>query len=105
MIRRMDRIPAGVAALAVAVALFAAPGAEAQMKGKFDDADANHDGRVTFQEYQAYVTSRLAAANGPRAQKFKALSPQDQAARLQQRFETLDSGHKGYLDRDDWSRS
>jgi len=71
------------------------------MKGNFDDADANHDGRVTFQEYEAYTANRLMAANGPRVQSFKQLSPQEQAARLQQRFEKRDNGHKGYLDRND----
>jgi Ca2+-binding EF-hand superfamily protein len=91
--------------LAVLVALVGTPAAAAQLKGNFDAADANHDGRVTLQEYEAYATSRLMAANGRMAQRFKQLSPQEQAARLQQRFAKMDSAHKGYLDRNDWSGS
>jgi Ca2+-binding EF-hand superfamily protein len=92
-------------ASAVMVALAGTPAAAAQLKGNFDVADANHDGRVTLQEYEAYATSRLMAANGRMAQKFRQLSPQEQAARLQQRFAKMDSAHKGYLDRNDWSGS
>ncbi len=100
-----DRLTLRLAALVVIIALASPLLAQAQMKGKFDDADVNHDGRVTLQEYQAYVTQRLTVRNGPVAQQFKQLSPQEQAARLQQRFETIDSGHKGYLSRSDWSGS
>ena len=92
-----------LAVLALVVAFAAAPAAHARMLGDFDSADANQDGRVTLQEYEAYVTSRLTTANGPRAQKFKRLSPQEQAVRLQRRFEAMDKGHKGYLDRNDWN--
>jgi Ca2+-binding EF-hand superfamily protein len=94
-----------MAALVLAAALTAAPLAQARVQGNFDEADANHDGRVTLQEYETYVTNRLMSANGPRAERFKQLSPQEQAARLQQRFERLDKGHKGYLDRNDWNGS
>jgi Ca2+-binding EF-hand superfamily protein len=104
MIRSVKSMRWPIAA-AVAVTLLSASIAEAQVKGNFDDADTNHDGRVTLQEYQTYTTNRLMQANGPRAQKFKELSPEEQAARLQQRFNTLDKGHKGYLDRADWSGS
>jgi hypothetical protein len=105
MIRSANAIPLRLAAFALVTVLAAAPLAHAQVKGNFDDADVNHDGHVTLQEYQTYTTNRLMASNGPRAQKFKQLSPQEQSARLQQRFEELDKGHKGYLDRNDWSGS
>ena len=85
--------------------LIGAGAAYAQMKGNFDDADANHDGRITLQEFEAFASNRLMAGNGPRAQRFKELAPQDQDARLQARFQKLDRGGKGYLDRSDWSRS
>jgi Ca2+-binding EF-hand superfamily protein len=85
--------------------LAAAPAAQAQMKGDFDQADADHDGHVTFQEYQAYVSGHLADLDGPIAQRFKQLSPEEQASRLHRRFDTADKGHKGYLDRKDWSGS
>jgi Ca2+-binding EF-hand superfamily protein len=101
----MTRLPSIVASLAVLATLAGAPVALAQVKGNFDDADTNHDGRVTLQEYQTYVTHRLMASNGPRAQKFKELTPDQQAQRLQQRFDELDAGRKGYLDRKDWSGS
>ena len=94
-----------MAILAAAVVVIGVPVAQAQMKGNFDAADINHDGRVTLQEYEAYATNRLMAANGRLAQKFKQMSPQQQAARLQQRFEKLDHGHKGYVDRNDWNDS
>lgn len=94
-----------LASLALAAMLLGAPPAAAQMKGNFDAADANHDGKVTLQEYEAYATSRLDAANGPMAQRFKQLSPEQQTARLQQRFEKMDKAHKGYLERGDWSGS
>ena len=93
------------AALVAMLGLMAAYAAQAQMKGNFDDADANHDGHVSLQEYKDYVTSRLSNANGRIARRFKQLSPEDQAARLQKRFDKMDHGQKGYLDRKDWSGS
>ena len=82
-----------------------AGGASAQdrIRGDFDAADANHDGRVTLQEYEAYAKSRLAAADGTLAQRFKQLSAEDQEARLRLRFEKMDHVGKGYLDRKDWN--
>jgi hypothetical protein len=94
--------PLRAAGLALAMIIVAATAVDAQSRGNFDDADANHDGHVTLQEFEAYATKRLMSANGPMAQQFKKLSPTEQTARLQQRFETLDHGHKGYLDRNDW---
>ncbi len=86
-------------------AFLGAPAAQGQMRGSFDDADANHDGRVTLQEFESYATQQLISANGPMAQRFKQLSSQEQAARLRQRFNKKDTGHKGYLDRNDWNGS
>jgi len=92
-------------ALVAMLGLIAACTAQAQMKGNFEDADANHDGHVTLQEYKDYVTARLATANGRIARRFKQLSPEDQTERLQKRFNKMDHGQKGYLDRKDWSGS
>jgi MipA family protein len=92
-----------VVALALAMMSLATAAAAAQSIGNFDDADTNHDGRVTFQEFAAYATKRLTSATGPKAQKFKQLSPAEQTSILQQRFARLDQGHKGYLDRSDWN--
>jgi outer membrane protein len=91
------------AVLAVGIVLLGSITARAQSIGNFEDADSNRDGRVTLQEFEAFLTKRLMTANGPVAQNFKKLSPTEQAAKLQQRFEQLDHGHKGYLDRSDWS--
>ncbi len=104
MKRSNHRSMSALALLAVA-GLMAACAAQAQMKGNFDDADANHDGRVTLQEYKDYVANRLSSANGRIARRFKQLSPEDQAQRLQKRFNKMDRGEKGYLDRNDWSGS
>ncbi len=93
----------GLASLALVMTVAGAPQAQARNLGSFDAADANHDGRVTLQEFEAYETGRLMAANGPLAQRFKALSPEQQSARIEQRFQTLDSGDKGYLDQADWN--
>jgi hypothetical protein len=89
------------AALALLVLFAGARAAHSQTQSTFDDADANHDGRVTLQEFEDYVTKRLEGATGA-ARKFKQLSPQEQETRLQERFEKADTGHKGYLDRADW---
>lgn len=80
------------------------PVAAAQPAGDFDVADTNHDGRVSLQEFEAYASQRLLAAYGRRAQRFRSLSPQEQSAALQRRFDRLDHGHKGYLDRSDWKK-
>ena len=95
----------GLASLALVLLVAGAPPAEARNLGRFAAADANHDGRVTLKEFEAYETARLMAANGPMAERFKALSPQEQAARIEQRFDKLDSDDKGYLDQADWNGS
>lgn len=84
-------------------AMLSGPIAHAQVKGNFDDADVNHDGHVTFEEFAAYATKRLMESNGRMAMRFRQLTPEQQTARLRRRFDRLDKGHKGYLDRKDWS--
>jgi hypothetical protein len=92
------------AALAVVPLLSLAGGAvaHAQSKVGFDAVDSNHDGRVTLQEYETFTTQRLMASSGRAAQKFKEMNPDQQESRLRARFNKLDRGHKGYLDRNDW---
>ncbi len=75
------------------------------MKGSFAAADTNHDGKVTLAEFQTYATRMLMMSSGFRASRFQKLSPAQQAAVLQKRFEKADSGHKGYLTPDDWARN
>lgn len=90
---------------ALAVTILGMPLAHAQMRGNFNDADTSHDGRITLQEFESYATQNLMAGTGFRAQRFRQMSPQQQQAVLQQRFEQMDHGHKGYLDRNDWNGS
>ena len=99
---RRRRFPMAAAALALLTLLADARAAQSQRQSTFDDADANHDGRVTLQEFADYVTKRLQGATGPIARKFKQLGPSEQEARIEERFEKADKGHKGYLDRTDW---
>lgn len=98
---------AGLAAAAALSAgtLAAASLAHAQIRGDFDQADANHDSRVTLQEFQAYATQQLTSRSGPMAQRFKQLSPDKQTALVKRRFDKADSSHKGYLTRQDWAGS
>ena len=91
----------GIAIAALTCLTFAV--AQAQMKGDFDTADSDHNGRVTFEEFAAYATQQLANANGRRAQKFEQLSADQQSTVLRKRFDKADRNHKGYLDRNDWS--
>lgn len=93
----------------ISIAAFAAfstaSSADAQMRGNFAEADADHDGKVTLQEFQAYATQQLQAHDGPMAHRFKQLSADQQAAILQKRFEKADSSQKGFLTQQDWSGS
>ncbi len=83
--------------------LAASPALAAPKLGDFAVADANHDGQVTLQEFEAYETPRLMQAHGMLAQRFQQMSPQQQQAALQKRFDKLDSGAKGYLNQTDWN--
>ena len=89
--------PLVMAGVVLATGLAGARIANAQEK-PYCAADANHDGRVTLQEFESWATDRLMAADGPRAQRFKELTPQQQAAVLQHRFDKLDVNNQGYLD-------
>lgn len=97
------RLSIGIATLVAAAALAVIAPAQAQVKGNFDDADTNKDGHVSLQEYEAYATQRLLAGTGRLARRFQQLSPEERSARLGKRFNKLDHGHKGYLDKNDWT--
>lgn len=84
--------------------LAASPALAAPRLGDFAAADTNHDGRISLQEFQTYETQRLTQAHGMLAQHFQKLSPPQQQAALQKRFNKLDSGSKGYLDQNDWNK-
>jgi hypothetical protein len=93
---------ATVATLALAISLAAGAQAQPSSNARFSRADVNHDGRVTFQEYESFVGNRMMKAKGPRAEKFRSLNPEQQVSLLQKRFQKLDHGHKGYLEPADW---
>lgn len=94
-----------LATAALAVTILGTPLAHAQMRRNFNDADVNHDGRITLQEFESYATQRLMTGTGFRAQRFQQMSAQQRQAVLQRRFGQMDHGHKGYLDRSDWNAS
>ena len=103
MTRSIIRVLLAKVALVMTVGLTLAPASRAQMRGYFGDADSNHDGRVTLDEFETYASTKLDTRGGLTAQRFRAMSPQEQGARLQQRFDANDSGHKGYLTQKDWT--
>jgi Ca2+-binding EF-hand superfamily protein len=90
---------------ALVVTHLGTPLAHAQTRGNFDDADVNHDGRITLQEFESYTERYLMAGTGFRAQHFQQMSTQEQQAVLQKRFKQMDHANKGYLDRKDWTAS
>jgi Ca2+-binding EF-hand superfamily protein len=79
--------------------------AHAQNLGSFSAADVQRDGCVTLPEFSAYETMRLMAAHGFIPRMFQQMTPQEQAAHLQARFEKLDTSHKGCLDQSEWAGS
>jgi Ca2+-binding EF-hand superfamily protein len=97
-------VPTFKAAAVAVVAALAITSVARAMQGDFNAADANHDGKVTLSEFKAYATKMLMASNGLMAHRFQQMSPDQQAAHLQQRFEKADLGHKGYLTATDWAR-
>jgi Ca2+-binding EF-hand superfamily protein len=88
--------------LVVAAALALTPLVAAEAGGRFDKTDANRDGRVTLQEFEAQTTRQMMNGQGKRAEKFRQLSPQQRTKRIQRRFHRLDEAGKGYLTRGDF---
>ena len=100
---RSDFSGAVLAVVATAALLLAAVPTMALPPLAFDVADRNHDGRVTLSEFETWATERLLAGNSIRARRFRAMSPALRDARLRYRFDAMDVGHKGTLDRADWT--
>jgi Ca2+-binding EF-hand superfamily protein len=88
--------------LLVASALAALPLVAAEAGGRFDKVDVNRDGRVTLQEFEAHTTRQMANGQGKPAEKFRQLSAQQRARRIERRFQRLDEAGKGYLTRADF---
>ena len=85
-----------------AVAAVALLPLSAQAAGRFEKTDLNGDGRVTLQEFEAQTTRQMMNGRGKQAEKFRQLSPQQRAKRIQRRFQRLDEARKGYLTRADF---
>ncbi len=81
---------------------FAGDGSDDRRLASFQAADANHDGRISQDEFEAFARARMASSGGMRAAMFGRLAPEDQKARLDEKFAQMDSGGKGYLTPDDW---
>ncbi|MCQ9154193.1 EF-hand domain-containing protein [Acidomonas methanolica] len=92
----------GLAGLALSDEAFAQDGSGDRRMASFQAADANHDGRVSQEEFEAFAKARLASSGGMRAAMFGRLPPEEQKARLDEKFAQMDSGGKGYLTPDDW---
>jgi hypothetical protein len=93
------------AALGIALGLTFISAAHAKNLGSFTSADVNHDGCVTLPEFSAYETKRLMAAHWFIPHVFQQMTPQEQAAHLQARFEQLAASHKGCIDQREWNGS
>jgi len=81
-----------LALLAAAAISLVAAGAEAR-DGRFKRMDANHDGRVSYAEFESFTGQQP---------KMRQLDAQKRAKRIQRRFHRLDEAKKGYLTRDDF---
>lgn len=68
----------------------------------FQAADTNRDGRISRDEFEAFARARIAASGGMRAAMFGRMDPDQQKARLEERFFQMDDDHKGYLTPADW---
>lgn len=87
----------------LAAALALAPLAASAAGNRFNKIDANHDGRITFAEFESAMGRRLMSGQGKAAQKFQQMSPAQRSARIQRRFDRLDEARKGYLTPADFS--
>lgn len=70
----------------------------------FSIADKNHDGRISFDEFETYVRNYLREKNNFEASGFSMLSHSTQEAVLKDHFDKMDIGHKGYLLPREWKR-
>ena len=90
-----------LALLAAAAIALGAAAAHAR-DGRFQRMDADHNGRVSFAEFDSFTTQKMMRGSGKQATKFRQLSPEKRARRIQRRFHRLDEANKGYLTRDDF---
>ena len=70
----------------------------------FSTADKNHDGKISFDEFDVYVRDYLRKKNNFESSGFFILSHNTQEEVLKDRFDSMDVGHKGYLLPNEWKR-
>ncbi|GAN69683.1 EF-hand domain-containing protein [Acetobacter orleanensis] len=93
----------GLAGPVLSDRVFAQNASDDRRMASFQAADTNHDGRISYDEFEIFAKSRMATAGGMRAAMFKRLSPEDQKARLDGKLAQMDTKSKGYLTPDDWN--
>jgi hypothetical protein len=93
---------AALAGVALSGAAHAQDERDDRRAASFKAADANGDDRVSQEEFEAFAKAQLANTGGMRAMMFNRLSPDDQKARLDERFAKMDTAGKGYVTMDEW---
>lgn len=75
---------------------------EQERVSTFRVADTNHDGRLSFDEFEQAVRNILSKRESFQARGFRMMGNATQRAILQDHFKEMDSHHKGYLVLSDW---
>ena len=70
----------------------------------FSEADKNHDGKISFEEFEIYVRSYLRKKSNFESSGFSMLPYSTQEAILKDHFDKMDVRHKGYLVQTEWKR-
>ncbi|MBS0966476.1 EF-hand domain-containing protein [Acetobacter okinawensis] len=78
---------------------------EAERIDAFRSADANHDGRLSYEEFEKEVRTILENKDDFEGRGFRLLGEETQKAILNERFRKMDIGNKGYLVLSDWKRN
>lgn len=68
----------------------------------FNDADTNHDGHLSFDEFDTEVRKILSSRDDFSSRGFAMLPTSAQDAVLNDEFHKMDQGQKGYLNVNDW---
>ncbi|MGX7345397.1 EF-hand domain-containing protein [Acetobacter pasteurianus] len=68
----------------------------------FNDADTNHDGRLSSDEFDTEVRKILSSRDDFSSRGFAMLPTSAQNAVLNDEFHKMDHGQKGYLNVNDW---
>ena len=68
----------------------------------FNDADTNHDGHLSFDEFNIEVRKILSSRDDFSSRGFAILPTSAQDAVLNDEFHKMDHGQKGYLNVNDW---